>query len=85
MSDMSLAPKAIPLLAIPPASHIAVYRNILGQVTSQRSLYLPKASDADALEVAKGWQGTSDVYCDVFEIIETRCLGGWVFRKDEQL
>lgn len=77
MGGLHIAP-----LTMPPASHVAVYRDALGMVTNQRVLYLPKASDADALETARGRKATSEVFCDVFEICETRAIGALMMARD---
>lgn len=76
-------PNRLPeILPMPRTSHIAVYRDALGQMSSQRLLCIQSGLDADAMEEAHRQSGWNDVFCDVFEIVETRRVGGIQFRED---
>lgn len=74
--------RTIEVLIMPPCPYLAVYRNAFGQVTSQRALRPPLSSAAEALEEAKRLAGAGEIFCDVFEIIETARVGGLHFSEE---
>lgn len=74
--------RMIEVLAMPPCPYLAVYRDALGRVTSQRALRPPLSSADDALEEAKRLAGAGEIFCDVFEIVETARVGGLRFTEE---
>lgn len=84
MNARVASPRIIEILRIAPVSHLAVYRDQFGRITSQRALCLPEAGDAEAMEEAKRLAGAGENFCDVFEVVETHRVGGLMFREEAE-
>ena len=75
---MSMAP-----LKHPGFTHVAVYRDVEGDVVRRVLFFTPLVTDEEALAAGSAAKRTGEAFCDVFEVDRTERLGGWQFKVGE--
>ncbi|MBX3447533.1 MAG: hypothetical protein KF765_12335 [Parvibaculaceae bacterium] len=74
---MSMAP-----LKHPGFTHVAVYRDVEGEIVRRVLFFTPLATDEEALAAGSAAKRAGEAFCDVFEFDRAERLGGWQFKVE---
>lgn len=69
-------------LKAPQVTHIAVYRNSVGDVTRHQLFFMPFCRDEEAMTSASAARKPGDATVDMFDLGATWRVGGWKFMRE---